>query len=298
MVGPVEIDSGLIRRLIGQQFPQWAHLPIRSVEPDGWDNRTFRLGNDMSVRLPSAKRYVAQVEKEHRWLPVIAPHLPLPVPVPLARGVPAKGYPWPWSVYRWLEGEPASNGHITDPVQFARSLAEFLNALYCIDATGGPPAGAHNFHRGGKLAVYNAESRAALTTLADRIDVANADNVWRDALASEWRILPVWVHGDVAIGNLLVRNGRLCAVIDFGSMAVGDPACDLATAWTLFSGTSRRTFRVALPFDEETWARARGWALWKALITASGHDSNQREADRSWQVIREVITDPLRADHP
>ena len=298
MVGPVEIDSELIRRLIGQQFPQWAHLPIRSVEPDGWDNRTFRLGNDMSVRLPSAKRYVAQVEKEHRWLPVIAPHLPLPVPVPLARGVPAKGYPWPWSVYRWLEGEPASNGHITDPVQFARSLAEFLNALYCIDATGGPPAGAHNFHRGGKLAVYNAESRAALTTLADRIDVANADNVWRDALASEWRILPVWVHGDVAIGNLLVRNGRLCAVIDFGSMAVGDPACDLATAWTLFSGTSRRTFRVALPFDEETWARARGWALWKALITASGHDSNQREADRSWQVIREVITDPLRADHP
>ena len=227
MAGQMEIDSELVRNLIGQQFPQWVHLPIRPVEPGGWDNRTFRLGNDMSVRLPSAERYVAQVEKEHRWLPVIAPHLPLPVPVPLARGVPAEGYPWPWSVYRWLEGEPASDGHIADLDRFARSLADFLNALYRIDASGGPAAGAHNFHRGGTLAVYDAETRAALTALADRIDVVNADKVWRDALASEWRMPPVWVHGDVAIGNLLVRNGELCGVIDFGSMAVGDPACDL-----------------------------------------------------------------------
>ena len=290
----VDINTGLVRRLVGRQFPQWAHLTIAPVEPGGWDNRTFRLGKDMLVRLPSAERYAAQVEKEHRWLPAITPHLPLPIPVPLAKGTPDEDYPWPWSVYRWLDGEPATIGNIPDLVQFARSLADFLNALYRIDATGGPAAGLHNFHRGGRLAVYDAETRAALSALSDRVDTAAALNVWRDALASQWHLPPIWVHGDVAVGNLLVRDGRLCAVIDFGSSAVGDPACDLVIAWTLFSGASRQAFRSALQFDDETWARARGWALWKALIIAAGRDNNQREVNQSWQVIREVTDEAMR----
>ena len=140
---------------------------------------------------------------------------------------------------------------------------------------------------------FGGEARPALSALSDRVDTAAALNVWRDALASQWRLPPIWVHGNVAVGNLLVRDGRLYAVIDFGSSAVGDPACDLVIAWTLFSGASRQAFRGALPFDDETWARARGWALWKALITVAGRDSNQRDTDKSWQVIRAVTAEGM-----
>ncbi|ANT50845.1 aminoglycoside phosphotransferase family protein [Mesorhizobium amorphae] len=290
----VSIDTPLVRRLITAQFPHWADLPVEPVEPGGWDNRTFRLGDDMSVRLPSAASYAAQVEKEQRWLPRLAPHLPLPIPVPRAKGVPGQDYPWSWSVYGWLRGQPAGNGGIADPTQFARSLADFLLALYRIDAKDGPPAGQHNFHRGGRLAVYDAETRTALSALTGCIDTATAQEVWASALGSEWQRPPVWVHGDVASGNLLVEDGSLCGVIDFGSSAVGDPACDLVIAWTEFSGESRQAFRDALALDEQTWARARGWALWKALITASGHDGNQREAEKSWTVIDEVLADHRR----
>jgi len=285
------IDAALVRRLIAAQFPHWAGLPVEPVEPGGWDNRTFRLGDDMLVRLPSAAGYVAQVEKEQRWLPHLAPLLPLPIPAPLARGAPSEFYPWPWSVYGWLHGQPAELDRIADLPVFARSLAGFLTALYRIDASGGPPAGQHNFHRGGRLAVYDEQTRAALSALAGRIDADAAADVWAGALASRWEQKPVWVHGDIAWGNLLVEDGQLCGVIDFGSSAVGDPACDLAIAWTAFSGASRQAFRDALALDEATWARGRGWALWKALITTAGHDGNQREAQRSWRVIDEVLAD-------
>lgn len=285
------IDAALVRRLIVAQFPKWADLPVEPVEPGGWDNRTFRLGDSMSVRLPSAAAYVAQVEKEHRWLPRLAPHLPLPIPVPLAKGAPGEGYPWPWSVYRWLRGRPAAGELIADLTEFARSLAGFLLALYRIDAADGPLAGQHNFYRGGRLSVYDAETRAALSALDGRIDKAAAEAVWATALASRWQGPPVWVHGDVASGNLLVEDGKLCAVVDFGSSAIGDPACDLVIAWTEFNGESRQAFRDAIALDEHSWARARGWALWKALIVASGHDGNQREAEKSWRVINEVLAD-------
>ena len=285
------IDVELVRRLIAAQFSQWAHLSIKPVEPGGWDNRTFRLGDRMSVRLPSAAAYVAQVEKEHRWLPEIGPRLPLPIPRPLAKGAPGEGYPWPWSVYGWLDGKPAEADLIVDITRFSRALAGFLVALQRIDATGGPPAGQHNFHRGGPLVVYDAQTRAALSTLGGRVDTAAVEDVWAAALDSEWQGKPVWVHGDMAWGNLLVQDGELYAIIDFGSSAVGDPACDLAIAWTQFFGESRQAFRAALPLDDETWARGRGWALWKALITVAGHDSNQRDAEKSWRVINEVMAD-------
>ena len=285
----VNIDTLLVRRLVATQFPQWADLPVRPVQFDGWDNRTFRLGDDMSVRLPSAEGYASQVAKEHRWLPQLAPHLPLPIPVPLALGAPAEGYPWPWSVRRWLEGEIATVAAIADRPQFARALAEFLLALQGIDATGGPPAGLHNNFRGGSLAVYDGETRQALAALEGLIDTGAAAAVWAVALAATWRGSPVWVHGDMAAGNLLVRDGRLSAVIDFGCSGVGDPACDLTIAWTFLADESREVFRSAAAADNAMWARARGWALWKAMKTlAENLDTNPATAAEARRVIKAV----------
>ena len=258
------IDGGLAAALIAECFPQWAHLPIRQVLPGGWDNRTFRLGDDLAIRLPSAEGYVAAVEKEQRWLPLLAPQLPLPIPTPVAAGRPAAGFPWPWSVNRWMAGEPVSVAPIEDPTAFAGDLAAFLRALRQADTTDAPLAGPHSFFRGADLAVYEAEARGAIAVLRDG-DWATA--VLDRALASRWSGPPVWVHGDVAVGNLLVQDGRLAAVIDFGSSAVGDPACDLVLAWTRFDSETAVVFREAVGLDADTWDRAAGWALWKALIT-------------------------------
>ena len=288
----VDIDVALVRRLVAAQFPRWAGLPIEPVAFGGWDNRTFHLGEAMTVRLPSAAGYILQVEKEQRWLPILAPHLPLPIPVPLAKGRPGEGYPWPWSIYRWIDGEIATVERIADLRQFAMSLAQFLVALQRIDTSGGPPPGAHNFFRGGPLTVYDGETRQALAALTGTIDTDAARAVWETALAATWHGAPVWVHGDVAAGNLLVKDGQLSAVIDFGTSGVGDPACDLAIAWTLFTGESREAFRNALPVDNATWARGRGWTLWKALITlAALPGTNARAVSESQRVLAEVLAD-------
>ncbi len=289
-MGKVQIDADLVSRLITAQFPHWADLPIRPVDAQGRDNRTFRLGEHMAVRLPSAGPYAAQVEKEQAWLPRLAPRLPLPIPMPLALGAPGETYPWPWSVYRWLEGETASAAAIADLPHFAEDLVAFLLALQQIEAAEGPAAGAHSFWRGGPLATYAAETRQAIAALGHRIDGAGATRVWEGALAAEWRGPPVWFHGDIAAGNLLTREGRLAAVIDFGCCGVGDPACDLAIAWTFFEGESRAAFRAALSLDDGAWRRARGWALWKALITLAALPSvNPAEAEKSARIIKAVI---------
>jgi aminoglycoside phosphotransferase (APT) family kinase protein len=286
------IDAALVRRLVAAQFPQWAHLPITPVAVSGWDNRTFHLGAEMTVRLPSAAHYAAQVEKEQRWLPTLAPYLPLPIPQPLAMGAPACGYPWRWSIYRWLDGAPATLEGIADLEAFATALAEFLVVLQQLDASDGPAAGVQNFHRGGALAVYDAETRRALHDLTGKIDTSTATAVWDAALASSWQAAPVWVHGDVAASNLLVQDGKLCAVIDFGSCGVGDPSCDLVIAWTFLTDASRTAFRAALPLDDATWARGRGWALWKALILLAGHvQSSAVEASRTQRTLDAVLAD-------
>ncbi|MDG4898516.1 aminoglycoside phosphotransferase family protein [Mesorhizobium sp. WSM4976] len=285
------IDTDLVRRLVDAQFPEWRDLPVSRVASGGWDNRTFRLGDEMTVRLPSAATYSLQVEKEQRWLPKLAPLLPLPIPTPLAMGEPAEIYPWRWSVYRWIEGETAKNAHIADLVAFALSLADFLVALRGIDPTDGPAPGRHNFHRGGPLTAYEDEARQAIATLEGRIDTQAATTVWEAALAATSHGPPVWFHGDVASGNLLVEDGGLSAVIDFGTSGVGDPSCDLAITWTFFEGASREAFRTRIDVDDATWASGRGWALWKALITVAGHDANQTEVDRQRQVIDEVLAD-------
>ncbi|MCF6110106.1 aminoglycoside phosphotransferase family protein [Mesorhizobium muleiense] len=293
----VTIDTALVSRLVATQFPRWKDLAVRPVASGGWDNRTFHLGDQMLVRLPSAAAYALQVEKEHRWLPRLAPLLPLPVPVPLAMGAPVDEYPWHWSVYRWIEGETATLERIASLPQFAAGLAQFLVALQRVDPAGGPAPGQHNFFRGGPLSVYDGETRQAIAALDGRIDTVAASAVWEAALAATWHGTPVWFHGDVSWGNLLVRQGALSAVIDFGTSGVGDPSCDLAIAWTLFEGKSREVFRAGLQADEATWARGRGWTLWKALITVAGHiDINPVEVEKSRRVIDEVLADHLRAD--
>jgi aminoglycoside phosphotransferase (APT) family kinase protein len=286
------IDESLVRRLVAAQFPQWADLPVRPVSHQGWDNRTFRLGDGLSVRLPSAAHYVAQVEKEQAWLPRLAPGLPLAIPEPVAVGAPGEGYPFPWSVNRWLEGESAVRSTPADCVGFSQDLAGFLNALRKLDATGGPVAGRHSFHRGGLLSVYSTQVNAALDDLGASVDRGACERVWADAMASPWDRPGVWVHGDVAAGNLLVRDGRLSAVIDFGQLAVGDPACDLVIAWVFLEGEARAAFRDAILLDEATWARARGWALWKALVMITGRSGAvPGEVERHQRALAAVLTD-------
>jgi aminoglycoside phosphotransferase (APT) family kinase protein len=267
------IDESLVRRLLTAQFPQWAHLPITPAIPQGWDNRTFRLGEEMSVRLPSAAEYVPQVAKIHRYLPLLAPLLPLPIPLPLAQGEPGEGYPFPWSIFSWLPGETAVTAPSLDLSEMAHALADFLIALAQIDATGGPTSGQHSAFRGGSLALFDAETRQAIQALSTTINGPLALAIWEAARATSWEGTPVWFHGDVASPNLLVQQGSLSAVIDWGCAGVGDPACDLVIAWTLFTGESRREFRTALPWDEPVWARARGWALWNAVILVAGHST-------------------------
>ncbi|WP_246268057.1 aminoglycoside phosphotransferase family protein [Acrocarpospora macrocephala] len=295
--GRAGIDAGLVKRLVATQFPQWSALPVTPVEVDGWDNRTYRLGAEMSARLPTAAGYAPAVDKEHRWLPVLAPSLPVAIPAPLAKGAPGEGYLFSWSIRGWLDGETASVDRIDDLSEFAASVADFLLALQRIDATGGPPAGAHSFYRGVSPAHYDDDTRRSLALLDGRIDTTRALAVWDAALEAAWSGPPVWFHGDFASGNLLVRNGKLAAVIDFGTSGVGDPACDLVIAWTMFSGESRETFRGAVGQDPAMWARARGWALWKALITlAEDIDKDEKRAAGNRRVIDEVLADHDRAN--
>jgi aminoglycoside phosphotransferase (APT) family kinase protein len=275
---------------VASQFPQWKDLPIQPVAVGGNDNRTFHLGSEMLVRLPSAAAYALKVDKEHIWLPKLAPLLPLSIPEPLVMGEPGEGYPWQWSIYRWIDGDTAASAHISDLEDFATRLAEFLNALHKIDTTDGPQPGQHNFFRGGDLAVYDGETRKALKEINGKINTDAATRLWEDALNTSWSHLPVWVHGDMAVGNLLVSKGKLSAVIDFGGLAVGDPACDLVIAWTFFHGKSREAFMKMLPLDTGTWTRARAWALWKALIVAAGLvQTNAVEAGHSWRTIKELL---------
>jgi aminoglycoside phosphotransferase (APT) family kinase protein len=244
----------------------------------------------MSVRLPSDEGYALQVDKEQRWLPILAPHLPLAIPTPLAKGAPAEGYPFNWSIYRWIHGESACIERIADLTEFARALAGFLTAQQQIGPTDGPRPGRHSAFRGGPLETYDAETRRAIDALNDQIPSDTAKAVWETALQATWHETPVWFHGDVAADNLLVRDGRLAAVIDFGCAGVGDPACDVTIAWTLLSGESRQAFRTALSVDPATWARGRGWALWKALITFTENvDANPIQATTVKRVIDDVL---------
>lgn len=297
-LGPVPqrivVDAEQVRRLIERQFPQWAGLPVQPVAHGGWDNWTFHLGTGMLVRLPSAAEYALAVGKEHRWLPVLAPRLPLPIPVPLAMGEPGAGYPYPWSVYPWLDGQPARGDRIADPVRFALDLAGFLTALRSIDPAGGPRPGTHNWFRGGTLRTYDGQIQNALGELDGHIDTGVPRQIWKSALDAHWDGVESWFHGDVAEGNLLLNDGQLAAVLDFGTCGVGDPACDLAIAWTLLTAEGRQAFRERLRAGPAEWARGRGWALWKTLATYASRLGDEDEAASARRVLSEILSDYAR----
>ncbi|WP_229955125.1 aminoglycoside phosphotransferase family protein [Parasphingorhabdus litoris] len=288
------INTQLVTRLVAEQFPQWAGLAIKPVKLNGWDNRTFHLGSDMTVRLPSAERYAVKVPIEQKWLPKLAPSLSFPIPKPLAMGQPSCDYPWNWSVYRWIEGDTADILDECHLRQFARDCARFLKELHQINTSEGPLAGPHNFYRGGSLKVYDEETNAAIHKLKGLIDTEAVAASWKQAISSEWVKEPVWVHGDFSVGNIIVKDRKLAAVIDFGGMGIGDPACDLVLAWTFLTPESRGIFKSHMEMDNETWNRARGWALWKALITlASLEDMESSDASQQKRVISSVLSEGL-----
>lgn len=292
-VDEVDTDVSLVGRLLAAQFPEWAGLSIEPVHSAGTDNALYRLGDDMAVRLPRIEAAAGHVDKEQQWLPRLAPRLPLAIPAPLAMGTPGDGYPWRWSVYRWLEGENATIERIADPSQAALDLARFIAALHRIDPTGGPPPGPHNFFRGVPLAMRDAPTRAAIASLDGILDTSAAMAAWDATLqVPAWHGPPAWIHGDLQSGNLLAVDGRLRAVIDFGGLGVGDPACDLMVAWNLLSGEARDVFRAALQVDDATWARGRGWALSVGLIALPYYQStNPVLAGISRYAIEEVLAD-------
>lgn len=250
------IDAALARRLVGTQFPQWAGRPLRRVEPGGSDHVIFRLGADLSVRLPRHAGAIGQARKEAEWLPRLAAVLPLAVPEPVAVGEPGFGFPWSWAVSRWLPGEVATVAALAGSHDAATTLAGFLNALrrHPTEGAGALP--------GWSLRTRDAATRAAIERTGEVFGASAMLELWEAALgAPGWDRPPVWFHGDFHTGNLLTTGGRIGSVIDFGGLGVGDPACDLMVAFTLLAAGPRATFRAALGIDDATWARGRGWAL-------------------------------------
>ncbi|MFI0929834.1 aminoglycoside phosphotransferase family protein [Streptomyces sp. NPDC021012] len=260
------IDTALVERLIAAQFPDWAGLPVREVDSAGTDNAVFRLGDELAVRLPKADWAEGQAEKEQRWLPHLAPHLPLPVPVPVGRGVPGEGYGRAWSVFAWLDGDDAYDAPITDLAHAAVELGRFGRSLRAVDAAGGPASS-----RGGPVTGWeDGNLPGAVRELGAEgvVDTELAMETWESVLRlPQWDGPPVWTHGDLLPGNLLSHGGRLGAVIDFGCLGVGDPAVDTMPAWSLLTADTRPLFREASRVDDATWARGRGWALCWGLVT-------------------------------
>jgi aminoglycoside phosphotransferase (APT) family kinase protein len=286
--GELDIGAELVGRLVAAQFPRLAGLPIRAVQPAGTVNAIYRLGDDLCTRLPRVRTYADDLEDEWRWLPWLAPRLPLRIPEPVAKGRPASGYPFPWAIYRWISGQPYADELIGDERQAARDLARFVAELRRID----PPAGAP---RGGRrpLRELDAVTRAAIESARDVIDADAATAAWERALeAPAWEGTPVWLHGDLLRPNLLVGGGRLCAVIDFGSTGVGDPAADVVAAWSVFGRSGRAAFRRALGVADGTWNRARGYALHQAaLIIPYYPETNPGFVALAKRTVEEVLAD-------
>ncbi len=254
----VPIDTGLVSRLVRDQFPDWADLPIERIDSGGTVNAIFRMGTDLAARLPLAEWGVPAIETEFVWSPRLAPHLPLVVPIPIARGRPGASYPFPWAVHRWLDGEMATDHTVPDLRRAATDVANFVKAFQGIDTAGAPA----NTRRGVPLVTADQATRAAIGQLGGVVDMETVTAAWERALAApDWERPPVWTHGDLWHSNLLAGDGRITAVIDFGGVGVGDPAIDMIVAWSLLDAYSRPVFRSELGVDDATWERGRGWAI-------------------------------------
>lgn len=285
----LETDEGLVARLLAAQFPQWAALPIRALPAGGTDNAIYRLGDELSVRLPRRRNWTpGSLDKEFAWLPRLAPLLPVSVPVPVARGRPGEGYPHEWAVYDWLDGSDAASVPL-DLAGAAVDLAELLNAFRRLDPAGGPAAGG----RGGPLRPRDEATRAGIAALGDAIDAAAVTTVWEQALAApEWDGPPTWIHGDLDARNLLVRERRISGVVDWGALCVGDPACDVKVAWAVLDVDTRPVFRELLGVDDATWVRGRGWALSQALIALPYYlHTYPAIVEQAWRWLAEALAD-------
>ncbi|MFH8369600.1 aminoglycoside phosphotransferase family protein [Streptomyces sp. NPDC018031] len=282
-------DADLVRRLLRTQFPQWADLPITRLASGGTVNAIYRLGEDLTVRLPLRPGGAEGIALEARLLPRLAPLLPLPVPEVVATGVPGEGYPLDWAVHRWLEGRNPVEGDLAEPEAVARDLAGFAVAIRGIDLPGGPPA-----HRGRPLITEDREMRAAIEALRRTDEPFDADAItaaWEEALAApRWAGPPCWTHSDLMPGNVLLTGGRVSAVIDFGTVGMGEPATDLIPAWNLLPASARRVYREAVDVDDATWARSRGWALSMAVIQLPYYrTTNPVISANARHVIREIL---------
>lgn len=282
----------LARKLISQQFPEYASLPIVDVEKQGHDNRTYKLGEHMLIRMPTAADYALKVPKEQELLPQLAKCLSVNIPAPIKMGNPSADYPYPFSIYKWLSGKSINLLTLIDQEkeQLAFDLAKFLKELQAITDVEGPGPGQHNWWRGDHVSVYDKGAREQIAELAEIIDASKALDLWDKACTTRWDKKPVWIHGDFAIGNILMDSGKLSAVIDFGGAAVGDPACDLVIAWTYLFGKAREIFIAEMDMDQDTWLRARAWTLWKATFELCQiADKNSPEAGLQKRIIDEVI---------
>jgi aminoglycoside phosphotransferase (APT) family kinase protein len=290
--GEAELDAALVGRLVAAQFPDLAGLPVTEVRSTGTVNAIYRLGEQFYARLPLVPRFVRALEREWRWLPELAPRLTLRIPEPVGLGQPAAGYPSTWAVYRWLDGRPYADQLVDDERQAARDLARFVTELRRIPPPADAPAAGRR-----PLAELDADTRTSIAAAADVIDARAAVAAWEHARqAPAWDGQPRWIHSDLLRPNLLVAAGRLRAVIDFGSVGVGDPATDVIPAWAVFGPAGRRAFRAALDVDEATWARARGIALHQAAALVPYYAvSNPAFAELGRRTVAEVVAD-LRAD--
>jgi aminoglycoside phosphotransferase (APT) family kinase protein len=286
------IDAALVRSLVDSQFPRWAALPLTLLDPAGSDHVIYRLGAELSVRLPRHRGAIRQAAKEAEWLPRLAPHLPLAIPVPVAVGRPGLGYPWQWAVSRWLDGDVATVDALACSAAAAVDLAGFLAALQRFAPRDVPADLASAGLTGPPLADRDRATRTAVAQVAGVFDAPAMSALWDAALAARgWDRPPVWFHGDFHTGNLLTDGGRISAVIDFGGLGVGDPACDLMVAFTLMSARSRAVFRTALGVDDATWLRGRGWALATGLnaYTSYAATSPRIAAQTSRQIIHALV---------
>lgn len=286
--GEVDIDGELVGRLVAAQFPHLADLPIRAVEPAGTVNAIYRLGDHFCARLPLLQEWAEGLHKEWHWLPKLAPRLSLRVPRPIGKGHPTSSYPFSWSIYEWIDGHPYSDEFVDDEPRAAKDLAQFVVELRKIEPVIGAP-------RGGRkpLRELDAVTRAAIESARDVMDSDAATLAWELALqAPAWQGTPVWIHADLVRPNLLVHDGRLCAVIDFGGVGVGDPAADVIAAWNVFGHAGRATFRGALDVDDGTWNRARGFALHQAVMIIPYYgETNPGYVAMAKRTVEEVLAD-------
>lgn len=285
--GEVHIDVALVRQLLAEQFPDRERSHVREVQSTGTVNAIYRIGDDAYARLPRLAAWEAGLQREAQWLPWLAERLSLPIPQPIAQGRPNASYPLAWALYRWMEGEPYTDERIDDEKQGAYALARFVLELRRLDSSGAPPAGRK------PLRQLDTRTRAAIEAGRMLIDSVGALAAWDDAVQSPaWDGAAVWIHADLLRPNILVSSGCISAILDFGSAGVGDPAADVIAAWTVFGPAGREHYRAVLNVDDETWRRARGFALHQAVIAIPYYaETNPRFASLAQRTVQQVLLD-------